>query len=74
MSKKQPVMLTIDAAVYYKRLAWLMRNGAYQEANALRELAQWFDPPFRVDERRIEQEIARQNDAAERIHDPTQWA
>lgn len=74
MKKKQPEVLTIRTDVFYRRVAWLIRHGAHQEANALISLAQWFDPPFKVDEARIERTVAEQEANADRIHDPMNWS
>ena len=48
----------LPVTAFYDRVAWLHFHGAYQEANALRELAPLFDPPITVDEGRIERRVA----------------
>ena len=53
---KEAALLPVTA--FYDRVAWLHFHGAYQEANALRELAPLFDPPITVDEGRIERRVA----------------
>ena len=51
MSKrKEPETVSIPVAKFYDRVAWLVWHGAHQDANALRELAAWFEPPIRIDE------------------------
>lgn len=47
-------LATMSVGRFHDRIASLQCRGAYQEANALVELAQWFEPPIKVDERRIE--------------------
>ena len=57
MSKhKEAAVLPVTA--FYDRVAWLQFRGAYQEANALRELASLFEPPIKIDEGRIERRVA----------------
>lgn len=74
MSKrKEPKMLTISEQAFYDRVAWLVWHGAYQEANALRELAAWFQPPMRIDESRIERRVAKYRANSEHISDPANW-
>ena len=59
MSKrKEPETVSIPVAKFYDRVAWLVWHGAHQDANALRELAAWFEPPITVDEGRIERRVA----------------
>ena len=57
MSKhKEAAVLPVTA--FYDRVAWLQFRGAYQEANALCELAPLFEPPIEIDEGRIERRVA----------------
>ena len=53
---KEAAVLPVTA--FYDRVAWLQFRGAYQEANALRELAPLFEPPIKIDEGRIERRVA----------------
>ena len=53
---KEAAVLPMTA--FYDRVAWLQFHGAYQEANALREMAPLFEPPITVDEGRIERRVA----------------
>ena len=53
---KEVAVLPVTA--FYDRVAWLQFRGAYQEANALRELAPLFEPPIKIDEGRIERRVA----------------
>lgn len=56
MPKKLPT-LTIPADTFTKRIAWLEFHGHHIEANALRDLAAWFTPPYRVDETVVQRHI-----------------
>lgn len=58
MAKRQSPMLTIQTAIFIKRIAWLEVHGQHIEANALRDLAAWFTPPYRVDEDAVQRHIA----------------
>ena len=49
---KEVAVLPVTA--FYDRVAWLQFRVAYQEANALREMAPLFEPPIKIDEGRIE--------------------
>ena len=71
---KQPETITITVATFYDRLAWLHWHGAYQEANAVAALAAWFDPPFRVDDARVERRVAKYITDAERQAEPVNWS
>lgn len=48
----------LPVARLYERLAWLQWHGAYQEANAVAELAAWFVPPVQIDEDRVARLVA----------------
>lgn len=54
--RKEAAVLPV--ARLYERLAWLQWHGAYQEANAVAELAAWFVPPVRIDEDRVARLVA----------------
>ena len=71
--RKQPETMCIEVSRYYDRLAWLQWRGAFQEANALREFAVWFDPPLRVDESRVERRVQKYIEDARRLDDPVNW-
>lgn len=74
MSKrKQPETMSIKVSHYYDRLAWLQWRGCYQEANALRELAAWFDPPLRIDESRVDQRVQQYIENERRQANPSNW-
>ena len=57
MSEQKEVAV-LPVTAFYDRVAWLQFRGAYQEANALRELAPLFEPPIKIDEGRIERRVA----------------
>lgn len=71
--RKQPETMTIEVDRYYDRLAWLQWRGAYQEANTLRELGPWFDPPLRIDENRVQQRVQKYIEDERKNHDPSNW-
>ena len=50
--------LTIPEATLLQRIAFLEFHGFHTEANALRDLAAWFTPPYRVDEAMVQAHIA----------------
>lgn len=50
--------LTMPAATLLQRIAWLEFHGHHIEANALRDLAAWFTPPYRIDEDEVQRHIA----------------
>lgn len=66
--------LTITVGTFIDRVAWLQWRGAYQEANALRELGAWFTPPYRVDEHAVEERVARYIEDAKHLDNPTNWS
>ena len=65
---KEAAVLPMTA--FYDQVAWLQFRGAYQEANALRELAPLFEPPITVDEGRIERRVAMYVTEAMRLSEP----
>lgn len=69
--RKEAAVLPV--AKLYERVAWLQWHGAHQEANALRELAAWFDPPIRIDEGRVDQLVAELAAPDPRFDDPVMW-
>lgn len=70
--RKEAAVLPV--AKLYERVAWLQRHGAHQEANALRELAAWFEPPIRIDEAKVDRRMAELEAIARRLDDPVNWA
>jgi len=75
MSKrKQPETVSIAVSRYYDRLAWLQWRGCYQEANALREFAAWFEPPLRIDENRVDQRVQQYIEDDKRYSDRILWS
>lgn len=70
--RKEAAVLPV--AKLYDRVAWLQRHGAHQEANALRELAAWFEPPIRIDEAKVDRRVAELEAIARRLDDPVNWA
>ena len=69
---KEAAVLTV--ATLHERIAWLQWRGAYQEANTVAELAAWFTPPIRVDEKEIERRMAELAAISERNANPLNWA
>ena len=74
MSKRKEAAAVLPVAKFYERLAWLQWRGCYQEANAMAELAPFFEPPVRIDESEIERRVAELAAIAERNADPLNWA
>lgn len=75
MSKrKEAKEAVLTVATLHQRIAWLQWRHCYQEANALAELAPFFEPPIRIDEREIERRVAELAAIAERNADPMNWA
>lgn len=72
--RKQPATMAIEVDRYYDRLAWHVWQGQQREADALRNLAPWFDPPLRIDEGRVQQRVQRYSDASAQIHNPANWS
>ena len=72
MAKHDTVTLSVDR--FYDRLAWLVWKGMNQEANALRDFAAWFEPPIRIDERRVDRRVAKYSADEGRNSDPMTWS
>ena len=74
MAKKQPETMTIEISRYYDRLAWHVWQGQPREANALRALGAWFEPPLRIDESRVSERVARYEQAHAHNQNPMNWS
>lgn len=72
--KQQPETFSIEVSTFYDRLAWFVWMGREKEANGLRDLAMWFDPPLRrVDENRVAARVQQYIEDMKRLHDPSNW-
>ena len=56
MTKRKELTITVERFV--GQVAWCEWQGQHREAAALRELAKWFDPPYRINEADVQARIA----------------
>ena len=71
--KRQPKELTIATEKVIYKIAWYEWKHMPAEAKALRDLCNWFEPPFRPDDDAIRAEVERLERDSRRLADPLNW-
>ena len=69
----EPTTLTLDTKHFYNRLAWYEWQLMQPQANVLRDLANWFEPPLRIDEARVKKRVAELEASRQKNQDPAGW-